>query len=69
MTALKESDFIRQAEYSIDLASVGPALEVGVDSDRTRSPERIAITIFLVLFIVLKPYAWFLTTFNQPPVV
>jgi hypothetical protein len=57
VTELNVSDFIRQAEYSIDLASVEPALEVGVDSDRTRSPERIAITIFLVLFIVIKQYA------------
>ncbi len=57
MTELNISDFIRQAEYSIDLASVEPALEVGVDSDRTRSPVSNAITIFLVLFIVLKQYA------------
>jgi hypothetical protein len=48
---------IRQAEYSIDLASVEPALEIGVDSERTSSPESIAIAIFFMLFIVIKQYA------------
>ena len=60
---------IRQAEYSIDLASVEPALELGVDSERTSSPESIAITIFFVWVIVIKQYAYLLVDDNQPHLI
>ncbi len=50
-TKLTQSSLTKQAEYSIDLVSVGPAFELGEDSVRTSSPESIAITTFLRLFI------------------